>query len=266
VGTTSNGTTELNYYADLYGTNSGRSYSAGISGSPDRYFTITDWTPRITLDLGPGCKRGSAGKRQAVCQDSRVSNVNMFYGEGSDYALVAIAGAKATVYGEGGDDYLRGNNESDDLHGGNGNDTLDGGDGFDRLFPEGGNDTLVGGAGVDSAWYTDYATAVTISLDGVANDGAAGERQNVDVEYVFGGPAGDTLTGGNNADLLHGMQGDDVLEGGGGADSLYGHTGDDTIWALDNTADYITCGDGYDQVLADYKDDVWSDCEAVSRI
>ena len=43
VSTTSNGTAELNYYADLYGTNRARSYSAGISGSR----TIAAWCPTI---------------------------------------------------------------------------------------------------------------------------------------------------------------------------------------------------------------------------
>jgi hypothetical protein len=57
----------------------------------------------------------------------------------------------------------------------------------------GGNDVLDGGPGRDDTSYSRTAP-VTITLDGVANDGEAGEADNVQVEDVFTGDGNDTIT------------------------------------------------------------------------
>src|SRR6185295_14762220 len=83
------------------------------------------------------------------------------------------------------------------------------------------------------------APNLTVSIDGVANDGDTGEGDNVktDVETVVGGDGADTLTGssGNNKlvggignDSLNGAAGDDILDGGVGADVMVGGAGNDT--------------------------------------
>ena len=105
-----------------------------------------------------------------------------------------------------------------------------------------------------------------MTLNHIADDGADDERDNVDTEIVVGGAQGDTLTGNGETNLLGGNGGDDVLEGLGGADTLSGEAGDDTFLALDNARDRVICGEGDDQVLADWVDDVDADCESVSRI
>ena len=82
----------------------------------------------------------------------------------------------------------------------------------------------------------DRVAPIAASIDGVANDGEAGEGDNIatDVESIVGGSAGDTLTGGAGNetliggagnDTLSGLAGDDVLDGGAGADHLDGGAG-----------------------------------------
>jgi Ca2+-binding RTX toxin-like protein len=97
-----------------------------------------------------------------------------------------------------------------------------------------------------------------ITLDRLANDGAAGEGDNVwaDVENVRGGAAGDTLIGDDGANALVGKGGSDQLTGSGGADTLI--SGGDF-----GTADSDTCGSETDTALVDGADLVGSDCENV---
>ena len=76
----------------------------------------------------------------------------------------------------------------------------------------------------DTVHYDDRRAPLRISLDGVANDGAAGEGDNVldDVEVVHGGRRGDTLIGNARRNFLQGGPGSDTLVGGGGPDVLEG--------------------------------------------
>ena len=262
--TLSDGSKELTYYAEFFGSDFGQDNSLGISGAYSSGYTITEGTPGMYLGYGTGCQRGSAGNYHVVC-DGGVGIAHMFLGDGNDRVGAQISGTRAFLYGETGNDTLTGGPSSDWLHGGSGDDVLNGNDGHDNLSPQGGNDKLVGGPGPDYAWFDDYYQPVTVTLNGQADDGATGEHADVQTENVIAGPEADTLTGNAGANTLHGMNGDDVIDGRGGADHLIGHYGDDTIWALDRARDYITCGEGYDQVLADSRDDVSDDCESVSR-
>jgi Ca2+-binding RTX toxin-like protein len=262
--TDSTGQTTLLYYAEMFDTDFGKANTVAMSQGPAT-FTLSEWTPGMTVAVGPGCARGSGGTYQVVCPSSGVSWVNMFLGDGDDTAVTLI-GVKAIVDGGTGSDTLTGGAGNDFLYGGSGDDHLHGSAGFDSLWPQGGNDQLDGGDGFDMAHYDDYWTPVTVTLNGVADDGAAGERQNADTEGVHGGNAADTLTGNKQANIIAGLAGDDVIDGGPGADHLYGEDGDDTFWALDHQGlDSISCGDGYDTVLADRRDSVSDDCESVSR-
>jgi M6 family metalloprotease-like protein len=86
------------------------------------------------------------------------------------------------------------------VHGGPGNDNLSSGAGNDWLYGDEGNDVLeaasvapngadhiAGGAGDDTVDYSHRTGTVAVTLDGVANDGAPGEQDNVlaDVEHVL---------------------------------------------------------------------------------
>lgn len=123
------------------------------------------------------------------------------------------------------DDALDGGPQRDLLHGGDGDDLLDGGPGSATL------DDLSGGEGTDLVSYATRQAPVRVSLDDVADDGQAGERDDVrsDVEHVLGGAGRDELVGSAAANLLLGGPGDDLLRGLGGPDELRGGPGTDTV-------------------------------------
>jgi Ca2+-binding RTX toxin-like protein len=168
-------------------------------------------------------------------------NPDHFYNE---TALPSVA------HGGAGNDDFRGGpgvrpllrrGRDDDILGNERNDTIDGGAGFDEIS---------GGGGTDIADWEDATGPVTVTLDGIANDGQSTEHENVpsDVEGVQGGPFGDTLVGnrrsqpaplggagaddingGNGDDLVNGQAGDDTLHFELGADQIYGGTDTDSL-------------------------------------
>jgi Ca2+-binding RTX toxin-like protein len=101
------------------------------------------------------------------------------------------------------------------LSGGPGNDILDGSNGAD---------TFHGGPGRDLVTYDPRTNPVTVTFDGMSNDGFPGEGDDVenDIEGVIGSKVGDQFTGNAKANWLYGADGDDVLLGGGGNDHLFG--------------------------------------------
>jgi Ca2+-binding RTX toxin-like protein len=106
-------------------------------------------------------------------------------GDGDD--VVTARGASVDVDGGAGNDTISGTDGNDVIVGGLGNDTLDGGSGNDT-FDEGdaptGADAIGGGAGTDVVDYSARALPVAATFDGVADDGAPGEGDNLaaDVE------------------------------------------------------------------------------------
>src|SRR5204862_7926535 len=94
--------------------------------------------------------------------------------------------------------------------------------GDDTLVGGLGQDAFVGGGGSDFVSYQERKTPVNASLDGVANDGAAGEGENVpaDVENLRGGSAGDHLAGDAGAHECDGGAGTDTFVSGGGNDTV----------------------------------------------
>lgn len=145
------------------------------------------------------------------------------------------------------------------LDGGNGNDKITGGPGNDTLIGGAGADTLSGGGGIDSADYSARTAPVTVSLDGVAGDGEAGEADNVggDVEVLAGGSSDDTLTGNDAANTLLGNGGNDTLNGRGGDDTLIGGDGIDTASYADAASGVRVVLDGKpgDGVTGDNEND-----------
>ncbi len=108
-----------------------------------------------------------------------------------------------------------------------GTDTLSGGPGDDFMVNGSGATTFHGGKGVDEASFFGETDGISVTLDGVANDGAPGEGDDVgtDVEIVFGGQGDDHLMGNAKANTLLGYLGDDVLNGMAGKDTLGSGTG-----------------------------------------
>jgi len=177
--------------------------------------------------------------------------------------LAAGVASAALVAGGPGNDTLNGTAGDDSLYGRAGNDTLNGQAGNDDLDGGPGADTLNGGAGTDAATYGGRTAPVTVTMDGKANDGEAGEGDNVanDVEAVYGGKAGDTLTGSSRADTIDGQGGNDTITGGKGTDFLFGGDGNDTINSRDGKAETVDCGPGSaDRIIGD-KSDKATGCE-----
>ncbi len=184
---------------------------------------------------------------------------------------------------------LDGGAGNDTLAGGWGRDALRGGDGDDSLLGDGLKpfaDAIDGGAGRDTIvndWVNDHSNApIAVTLDGVANDGLAGEGDNVvaveaiqvnqPATLVAGGDAvafrvfqtgpgasklvgsdqADTLISYDYADVIDGRGGDDTIEAGLGDDDVSGGPGRDTINADagSGACNFLVCrtGSGNDVV------------------
>jgi len=116
-----------------------------------------------------------------------VNEVDFIGGSGNDRFVTHLTTTKIRAWGQGGDDYLEGYNNNDDLIGGTGNDTLAGYGGNDKIWGEAGNDLLQGMDGHDQ---------------------------------LLGGIGNDSLYGGNGNDKLWGEAGADYLRGDAGWDSF----------------------------------------------
>jgi Ca2+-binding RTX toxin-like protein len=268
------------------------SYSYGFPG-PSRTDPVY-----VTIDGVANDGEKPAGISEG---DNVKVDIEIVTGGWANDSISGSADAETLSGGPGGNDILNGLGGGDTLNGGEGNDTLNGGDGDDTLYGDDdndvlnggagednldggiGKDTIAGGAGIDVAKYF-RILAVTVRLDNLANDGEAGEGDNVksDVEDLQGGSEPDTFVGsalpnaffGNaGADVLNGGAGNDELWGGSGADqivggsgqdTLLGHGGDDRLDSRDTVADYDACGAGTDQVMRNVGDSVEADCEVVS--
>ncbi|HSW09202.1 S8 family serine peptidase [Aquabacterium sp.] len=126
-------------------------------------------------------------------------------------------------------DLVSGTPDLDYLEGTDGSDTLRGLAGDDSLQGYAGNDLLDGGAGIDTAYYDDAISAVTVNLLSGSASGGSGTDTLVSVEDVWGSLYNDSLIGNYADNTLYGDFGDDLLQGGGGDDTLSGDTGDDTL-------------------------------------
>ena len=187
------------------------------------------------VTAGPGCTNRSSN--WAICAADGVERVVLELGDKDDQATTSWYAFSRPVRIDGGpgDDYLRADGGQSELYGGEGDDT------FDSFGGEGAG-VWSGGPGWDKALYNQRFEPLTLSLDGVANDGATGEGDNLepDIEEVWGGykddlvtgsPGDDELHGGEGVDEIHGLDGNDTLDGwlGGYGDHLYGEGGDDTL-------------------------------------
>src|SRR5215211_4519999 len=131
----------------------------------------------------------------------------------------------ATKIGTNGPDFLRGTNGDDSLIGKGGN---------DKLFAWGGNDNLLGETGKD---------------------------------WLFGGTDRGKTSGGKKN--MVGERGNDLLIDGyelnPKKDTLSSGDGNDALWVWNRPAgrDVVSCGRGFDLVLADRDDLLSPDCEKV---
>jgi hypothetical protein len=145
-----------------------------------------------------------------------------------------------------------GTNGPDTLRGTNGADNLVGLGGNDNLYALGGRDKLLGGPGKD------------VVLGGSEHRAFGGEK------ILVGGRGNDVVAGGNGSDNVVGEAGNDLMADGDlehdqSEDILSGGAGNDAIIVVNSPAfeDIVTCGSGFDRLIADRKDVVAPDCERV---
>jgi Ca2+-binding RTX toxin-like protein len=175
-----------------------------------------------------------------------------------------------TLLGGAGDDEIQASGGSDHIEGGDGNDTISG-----ETYHDPAPDYIDGGNGIDTVddWSIpdkDYNPPISVTMDGVANDGRPGEGDNVvNVEKIashvsgtlaggagdddlqvwanidegnstlLGNGGNDKLTAGDYQDNLDGGPGNDVLNAGFGNDTVTGGPGQDTIFGDATSA---SCG------------------------
>ena len=209
------------------------------------------------LDADP---RG-LGLTQPLVLDGGPGNDDVEGPTGSEHPVQAFGGD--------GNDKMSGGDGADVVDGGPGNDTVDGDEGNDTVQGGAGDDIVTGGMifsadvidggpGRDTSngdWFHTSDPSnwkVSVSLDGVANDGRPEEGDNVTgvevihttrvaalvagadpVEFaVTNTPNGDSqLIGSPGDDRLRSGQYNDRVEGGAGADQIGTGGGDDTIVA-----------------------------------
>ena len=150
----------------------------------------------------------------------------------------AVLGFHATLVGLGGNDTLVGGSESFDV--------LNGGPGTDELFGSGFYSDVVD--------YSSHTNGVSVSLDGIRNDGEPGENDLlVDFYGVIGGSGNDRITGNDENNALRGGPGNDTLDGGGEQDALLGEDGNDELRTGAGN-DHAEGGAGNDVLHADDAD------------
>jgi Ca2+-binding RTX toxin-like protein len=246
-----------------------------------------DGAPGEGDNVTPSIARVQAGSGADTLTAGSTAHANLLFGGPGNDTLNAVNGDN--LDGDEGNDTLNGGPQHDNLTGSAGSDMEFGNGGDDWFWEDGecsfpcppnGSDELHGGSGLDRVEYTGRVDPVTVTIDDVANDGAAGEGDNVftDVEDLRGGHGNDTLTGSSIGNRIDGCYGSDIVNGGpgndtlggdsecigiSGSDTIHGDDGDDVIYgdsALQNTddqpdhlfgdngADMITGGGGADDM------------------
>ena len=220
---------------------------------------------------GAGCTQ--VAPDTAECSDASIRKIVVRLGDGDDVVTASVS-TETEIDGGSGNDRLEGGEGPDELEGGEGDDELLGGDGGDVLDGGPGADRMSGGVETfaildfDAVIYEERTRPVFVTVDGVADDGEAGEGDNVrrDVEVVvagrgddvlrgnerflnalLGGPGDDLLYGGGGqVDVLLGEGGNDVLHGGPGLNGLFGGAGNDVLRGGPG-GDFIQAGNGNDR-------------------
>ena len=144
------------------------------------------------------------------------------------------------LYGDSGDNELRGGDGNDRLLSRAGEDSVLGEGGNDRFYAQSGSNLFDGGDGKDIVDYAFATGAAVVDLAAGSGSSAGSSNQLVSVENAAGGRFDDSLSGDAGENILQGRQGDDVLRGNAGDDDLFGGPGDDRF--------VFTPGDGDDTI------------------
>ena len=258
----------------------GETNNLRVSLLPDRITTyFDDDVPITTTSPDCGTVLGNVTCLPPVTPPFINIQINLL--DGNDQTTLTGVTVSVSQNGGEGNDHLRGNPGYGSLFGANGDDRLDSGSvanmgnalygnaGDDVLTASpivGSNSQMEGGAGGDTfvpaaggsdVRYDSAVGPLTEILDGVANDGEAGEGDNImpGIAAVYGGHHGNTmvgdagdndLIGGDGTDSVSGGAGDDFLSGSKGDDAIDGGPGADFIEEGGEGTDDVRGGDGID--------------------
>jgi Ca2+-binding RTX toxin-like protein len=229
--------------------------------------------------------RFDVGDQTDSVSASDAISLRALMGPGDDYAALNGSGSDV-VDGQDGNDVLGLGAGTDEAIGGPGDDRLSAGAyvfiGSGTPGADGAGDVFRGGPGIDvMSFYNGTMAPIQLSPDDVANDGPAGEGDNVmsDVEdldqYIppsFISPAGnyqsyasDVYRGTAEINSIAGGAGGDDIDPGANNDVVSAGPGADTVRARDGYADRIICGADADVAIVDQFDQLSDSCESVNR-
>jgi hypothetical protein len=241
----------------------------------ERGVTSSDCTEtdpnRVDCDLSPAFIVNLLGFNDSLAAQLLTNGATLEAHGGAGDDRLSGGSAADRLFGDAGGDNLAGLGGNDLLEGGpgenyyddgSGDDTITGGPNSDTLTAGPGRDTFAGGDGSDTVDYSARTGPLTITLDGRADDGEAGEFDNVgaDVESATGGSGNDRIVAGPSSSYLYGGSGNDSITGGPGEQRVESNEGDDTVDTRDGAFDSVDCGPGNDTVLADLGDST-ANCE-----
>jgi Ca2+-binding RTX toxin-like protein len=190
-------------------------------------------------------------------------------GAGTDDLEGPTTDRPVTLLGGPGNDALKGGRGPDGLDGGEGNDQVDGGDGNDTVRGGLGDDVVIGGRTLSADlidggpgrdlskgdWYDANLPEngpLSVTFDGLANDGRPGEGDNVTSVEVIETKRVATLIAGASADAPVEFS---VTNTAAGGSKLVGTPFDDRL-RTDSSDDVIEAGAGNDAIDAGYGNDV----------
>lgn len=199
---------------------------------------------RMALAGGPGFDRADYGFATAGVTVRK----NRFPDDGRAGDADDVQDDVESVLGGPHDDLLVGNDLPERFEGMGGNDTISmrGGDDFIDERSRNGADVMIGGAGTDTVLYEERTEPLSVTLDTLANDGEAGEGDDVssDIEGIRTGSGDDVIVGSARPNGIFSNGGDDVVDGRGGGD-------------------LVSCGDGGRDRALVYAFDQRIRCEGV---
>ncbi len=225
-----------------------------------------------SINMSPDNSANDGARTETTAElDNIRSDIEDFRGgSDKDFIFAQFGSTRNQVWGNGGNDWINTYGGDDSIYGGAGNDFLFSGDGNDTAWGELGDDLIsdgatdraadlyVGGAGSDTISYGQRQEKLFISLDETANDGAAGENdQLLSFENVIGGWKDDVIVGNNQHNRLEGMKGNDTINGLGGDDAIFGGDGSDMLFGGPGF-DHLDGNSGSDTADADADDSLAS--------
>ncbi len=225
----------------------GPGFTPEASGASEIEFTFSDLSTAVFLvggTTGDDHFTAGLGFFQGFPLGERI-NLNAKADGRNPDSDVSIPSLNAPIwlYGEEGNDILSGQGTGGTSTGplaspllvfdGPGADLVTGGNGADEFRQDDivdPNDVFSGAGGMDRLSYV-RTGAVNVTVNNAADDGAAGEHDNVgtDIEEIVTGTGADTLVGGPGTQILNAGSGINTVSGGPGNDILIAGTDHDTF-------------------------------------